>query len=142
MGQLRTSPPSPKTIELQQWTLAGPADLRGLRASLHQALTGHALVDGESLDDIPERVVLVATELATNALRHGRPPTIVRLLSADGSFILDVADHDLTSVPELADTRPIGAGGQGLQIARTLSLDVGWYATTKTKHIWAIFPRN
>jgi hypothetical protein len=53
-----------------------------------------------------------------------------------------VADHDLSSIPELADTRPMGAGGRGLQIAQAVSLDVGWYATETTKNIWAAFPRR
>ncbi|MEH0843351.1 ATP-binding protein [Micromonospora sp. CPCC 205711] len=91
---------------------------------------------------MPELVLLVATELATNALKHGRPPTIVRLMSDDDRFVLDVADHDLSTIPELAHTRPLGAGGRGLQIAMAVSLDVGWYASECTKNIWAAFPRR
>ncbi|SCE78699.1 ATP-binding protein [Micromonospora mirobrigensis] len=140
MGQLRTSPPTPQATEIQRWELTSAAELRTLRASLHRALTGEVLAEGAKLDDIPESVVLVATELATNALVHGLPPTTVRLLRTDRCFILDVADRDLTTVPELADTRPLGAGGRGLQLARAFSLDVGWYATEDTKHIWASFP--
>lgn len=142
MGQLRTSPPPPQATELQRWTLASPADLRALRSSLHQALTGADLLDGQQLDEIPELVVLVATELATNALRHGIPPTTVRLLTAVDFFILDVADHDVSTLPELEDARPLDDGGRGLQIAQALSLDVGWYATEDTKNIWASFPRG
>ncbi|MEV0725787.1 ATP-binding protein [Micromonospora purpureochromogenes] len=142
MAQLRTSPPSPRATELRRWQLSGPADLRGVRASLHQALTGEELLAGEELDEVPELMVLVATELATNALRHGIPPTIVRLLVAEDRFILEVADHDLSTIPELVDTRPMGAGGRGLQIAEAVSLDVGWYATDRTKNIWAAFPRS
>ncbi|TDC49661.1 ATP-binding protein [Micromonospora sp. KC207] len=142
MGSLHTSSPPPRAVEIRRWALAGGAELRGLRASLHEALNGHALAEGEELDDIPERVVLVATELATNALLHGLPPTTVRLLRDDDLFILDVADHDLTTVPEMAETRPLGAGGRGLQLARAFSLDVGWYATEGAKHIWASFPRR
>lgn len=142
MAQLRTSPPSPQATELRRWQLSSPADLRRLRASLHQALTGEELLAGEELDEVPELMVLVATELATNALRHGIPPTIVRLLVAEDRFILEVADHDLSTIPELVDTRPMGAGGRGLQIAEAVSLDVGWYATDRTKNIWAAFPRS
>lgn len=141
MGALRTSPPPPQAVELKRWVLCRPQDLRGLRASLHEALTGHHLVEGERLDEVPELVTLVATELATNALRHGLPPTIVTLSASAHCFHLDVADHDLTSVPELADFQPTGSGGRGLQLALALSLDVGWYATDTTKHIWASFPR-
>jgi hypothetical protein len=142
MHELRTSSRPPTAIELQRWALAGADDLRGLRASLHRALTGHALVDGTALDEVPERVVLVATELATNALRHGLPPTIVRLLSTGDRFILDVADHDVSTVPELAGAHPSAAGGRGLQLAKAFSLDVGWYASTEAKHIWASFPHG
>ncbi|MER6591786.1 ATP-binding protein [Micromonospora purpureochromogenes] len=142
MAQLRTSPPSPQATELRRWQLSSPADLRRLRASLHQALTGEELLAGEELDEVPELMVLVATELATNALRHGIPPTTVRLLVAEDRFILEVADHDLSTIPELVHTRPMGAGGRGLQIAEAVSLDVGWYATDRTKNIWAAFPRS
>ncbi|QGN45668.1 ATP-binding protein [Micromonospora sp. WMMD558] len=142
MGRLSTSPPPPRATELRRWTLSDATDLRGLRASLHEELTGTVLAEGAALDEVPELIALIATELATNALRHGIPPTIVRLLATDDCLVLDVADHDLSTVPELADTRPVGSGGRGLQIAQKLSLDVGWYATDTTKNIWATFPRT
>jgi hypothetical protein len=142
MDRLSTSPPPPQATELRRWTLSEAVDLRGLRASLHEELTGDVLGDGEALEEVPELVVLIASELATNALRHGIPPTVVRLLATEDCLILDVADHDLGSLPELADTQPDGAGGRGLQLARALSLDVGWYATGTTKNIWASFPRT
>ncbi|WP_431944727.1 ATP-binding protein [Micromonospora marina] len=141
MGQLRTSPPPPQATELEQWVLDSPEDLRGLRASLREALNRHGLVQGEHLDEVPHLVVLVATELASNALRHGRPPTIITLLATDDRFLLDVADHDVRSVPELSDVRPMDSGGRGLFLAQSVSLDVGWYATEKTKNIWASFSR-
>ena len=141
MGQLRTSPPPPQATELEQWVLDSPEDLRGLRASLRDALNRHGLVQGEDLDEVPHLVVLVATELASNALRHGRPPTIVTLLTTDDRFLLDVADHDVSTVPELTDISPTDSGGRGLFLAQSVSLDVGWYATGKTKNIWASFSR-
>ncbi|MCM0674860.1 ATP-binding protein [Micromonospora phytophila] len=142
MGQLTASPPPPQATEMRRWALSDAADLRGLRASLHRELTGNVLGEGESLAEVPESVALIATELATNALRHGIPPTVVRLLATDDCLILEVADHDVESLPELADSRPVGDGGRGLQIARALSLGVGWYATDSTKNVWASFPRG
>ncbi|WP_374537240.1 ATP-binding protein [Micromonospora aurantiaca (nom. illeg.)] len=141
MGQLRTSPPPPQASELEQWVLDSPEDLRGLRASLRDALNRHGLVQGADLDEVPHLVVLVATELASNALRHGRPPTIITLLATDDRFLLDVADHDVSSVPELTDIHPMDSGGRGLFLAQSVSLDVGWYGTEKTKNIWASFSR-
>jgi serine/threonine-protein kinase RsbW len=138
--QLQTSPPPPEAEPIHTWVLDNSTQLRDLRSALNQALTGHPLLAGDTLGDVPERMVLVATELATNAIVHGRPPTEVRLLRGRDCFVLDVADHDLSTVPELADTRPLHAGGRGLQLARSFSVDVGWYATATTKHIWATFP--
>ncbi|MFG3297506.1 ATP-binding protein [Micromonospora chersina] len=141
MGQLRTSPPPPQAAELERWVLSTAEELRELRASLRDALTRHGLVQGEDLDEVPHLVVLVATELATNALRHGRPPTIVTLLATDDCFLLDVGDHDLSTVPGLGDIHPLDSGGRGLMLAESVSLAVGWYATYETKNIWASFPR-
>lgn len=140
MTTLRTSPPPPDATELTAWVLDSTDQLRDLRVGLIEALNSHTPSAREDLADIPDRMILVATELATNAIKHGIPPTIVRLLRTHDEFVLDVADHDLATVPELAHTRPINAGGRGLHIANAFALEVGWYATENTKHIWAAFP--
>ncbi|WP_433307679.1 ATP-binding protein [Actinoplanes sp. CA-030573] len=137
---LQTLPPPPEAQELHVWVLDNSTQLRQLRSALQQALTGHPPTAGDTLGDVPERMVLVASELATNAIMHGQPLAEVRLSRANDCFVLDVADHDLSTVPRVPDTRPLGAGGRGLQLARAFSLDVGWYATATTKHIWATFP--
>lgn len=140
MTQLRPSPPPPAAAEIGTWVLENTTQLRSLRAALHAAISGDPMTDDESLDDVPERMVLVATELATNAIRHGLPPTEVRLLRTDDTFVLDVTDHDPTAVPRMTDTHPLDPGGRGLMLAREFSLDVGWYTTDAIKHIWATFP--
>jgi serine/threonine-protein kinase RsbW len=132
-------PPLPNA-EVAQWVLDSFGELRLLRASLHKALTGQPLPDGGTLDAIPEKVAVVATELATNALAHTRPPTTVRLNRTETAFILDVADYDPDVPPEFAEGRPAGAGGLGLQLARELALDIGWYVDGDVKHVWAEFP--
>lgn|GEM_PF-1463324 len=63
------------------------------------------------------RLVLIATELATNALVHGLPPTIVTLSRAEDEWLLDVADDDPGSEPVYAGARTTGAGGLGLHLA-------------------------
>ncbi|GAA4978746.1 ATP-binding protein [Actinoplanes utahensis] len=133
-----TSPPAPvphpAAIEVRRWSLDSVGELRHLRSGLRSVLTGVPLgSDGE------ERIAVVATELATNALRHGRPPTLVRLLQEPGRLILDVADHDLTGEPLFDLERPVGLGGLGLRLARTFATDFGWYRTSRMKHIWAAF---
>ena len=134
MGRLRTSHLPAQAVELHQWLLAGADELRPLRADLHKALAGRLAEDGTG------PIVLVATELASNALRHGLPPAMVRLLKSDDQFFLEVADRDLASVPKLAEAYPSVSGGRGLHIARSLSVEVCWYATERFKHVWASFP--
>jgi anti-sigma regulatory factor (Ser/Thr protein kinase) len=134
MFPLSTSTPHPAAVEIRSWALDGFGELRGLRAALRAIVT-------ENAGEVSHRMAVVATELATNALRHGRPPTVVRLLKSTDRLIIDVADHDLTAAPRLDEGRPLGAGGLGLQLARAFATDVGWYASDATKHVWASFPR-
>jgi hypothetical protein len=137
---LGTSRPPTPNVEVGQWVLDSFAELRALRSSLHKALTGELLPDGGYLDDVPEKIAVVATELATNALAHARPPTSVKLRRTEDTFILDVADEDPDAFPEFAVDRPLGAGGLGLLLVRDLALDLGWYVDDGVKHIWARFP--
>ncbi|WP_203790238.1 ATP-binding protein [Paractinoplanes rishiriensis] len=133
MTSLPTSTPHPAAVEIRSWSLDSFRELRGLRAALREIVAGTA-------GEVSDRMAVVATELATNALRHGRPPTVVRLLRSGDRLIIEVADHDLFAAPELDEGRPLGAGGLGLQLARAFATDVGWYATETTKHVWASFP--
>jgi serine/threonine-protein kinase RsbW len=140
MASLPVSPPHAEAVELHRWVLDSYDGLRGLRASLHQVIANGVGSEPERLDDVFDRMAVVATELATNALRHGLPPTVVRLLRSGDDLILDVADHDLGAAPELVEDRPLGAGGLGLQLTQTFAVDTGWYTAGTTKHVWASFP--
>jgi serine/threonine-protein kinase RsbW len=131
MTMLPVAAPHPDAVEVRRWTLDSFRGLHGLRAALRDTVAATGLSD---------RIAVVATELATNALRHGLPPTVVRLLRVDDRLIIDVADRDLTGAPLLADDRPLGAGGLGLRLTRTFATEVGWYTTEVTKHVWASFP--
>ena len=135
MSSLPLSIPYPRAAEICRWNLATFGDLRGLRADLRAAVDVAA-----AGQDVVDRMTMVANELATNALRHGLPPTVVRLLREGDRLIIDVSDHDREAEPRLADNRPLGGGGLGLQLTRTFAIDVGWYATELTKHVWASFP--
>jgi serine/threonine-protein kinase RsbW len=108
--------------------------------SLHEAITGGPEPVIADLAELLEKVAVVATELATNALRHGLPPTVVRLLRTPDQYVLDVADDQVDAPPEMDITRPFGEGGLGLLFANRLSQETGWYATPTTKHVWATFP--
>jgi serine/threonine-protein kinase RsbW len=137
MPSLPASGPCPAAVEVCRWRLDTFRELRRLRAELRDAVAGNA---PRTPGDLAERMAVVATELATNALRHGLPPTEVRLLRDHDRLIIDVADHDLTAAPVLEEDRPLGAGGLGLQLTLEFAVDAGWYVGDATKHVWAGFP--
>lgn len=125
---------------VRSWALASTAQLRTLRHQLADEIGAGTSSARQDLEATPDKLVLIATELAANALTHGLPPTIVTLSRTDTQWLLDVADHDPESEPVYAGARITGAGGLGLHLARQLSLEVGWYTTERTKNIWATFP--
>jgi serine/threonine-protein kinase RsbW len=126
-------------VDVEHWVLDSVAELRRLRAGLFAAIHGAPMPPGGELNDIPESMAIVATELATNALRHARPPTLIRLRRTEQTFILDVADEDPETIPETVGARPSGGGGMGLHIVGELASDAGWYTDGQSKHVWAQF---
>lgn len=135
---VQTRPPA-DFDQVARWVLDSAGELAGLRGELTLALTGRPAGPTRSLGTVPEKMVLVASELATNALRHGLPPTTVTLLRNGGEFLLDVADRAPETTPVLASGREAGEGGHGLRLTELLAADVGWYTTDATKHVWAVF---
>ncbi|WP_205687323.1 ATP-binding protein [Cellulomonas endophytica] len=125
---------------LRQWLLDSTRTLRALRGELRAEInTVAGRAEDVDLDDVPEHMALVATELATNALEHGAPPTTTRLSSDGAAFLLEISDHDPASEPQEAGDRTAGDGGFGIRLARLLADEVGWYRTPGEKHVWALF---
>jgi serine/threonine-protein kinase RsbW len=123
--------------ELARWTLAGALELQVLRAALQQAVNDQPAAADPM--DLAERLTIVATELAGNALRHGHPPTVVVLQRANEELVVAVLDNDPGSAPAVDGDRAVGEGGLGLVLAQRLALDVGWYPTDTGKGVWATF---
>jgi anti-sigma regulatory factor (Ser/Thr protein kinase) len=127
----------PPAVEVERWTLGAVTELQDLRHALRDVL-------GERVDgtDVADRVSLVATELAGNALLHGLPPVEVRLLAASGRWVIEVADHDPAHAPHLAEAGQRRVGGRGLLIARAVSTAIGWYRDGPAKRVWAALPHG
>jgi serine/threonine-protein kinase RsbW len=138
-GIASSRPPS-RFRPVRSWELNSVTDLSRVRSELLAAITAPHAEPQDALGRVPENMVLVASELATNALQHGLPPTVLSLSEDEHDYLLDVCDTDLETTPVLAGERPSGAGGFGLLIAHRLSQEVGWYTTDSTKHVWAIVP--
>src|SRR5215203_3670043 len=117
MVGLRSAPPPAATV-VRTWILADFAELRQLRANLRHTLDAQALIPGKELDDLAERMSIVATELATNALNHARSEALVQLSRTKRTLVLDVADELPSDPPQWAAKRPSGGGGRGVHITQ------------------------
>jgi anti-sigma regulatory factor (Ser/Thr protein kinase) len=123
--------------EIGRWTISLPSQLLDLRVTLRDVVTASVLPVGADPADLTDRLTIVTTELAGNALRHGRPPAVVALSRCDDRLIVDVADADEQTAPQVSADRKPGAGGLGLQLTERLSDEVGWYPDTAGKHVWS-----
>jgi anti-sigma regulatory factor (Ser/Thr protein kinase) len=110
-----------------------PSSTRAARTFVEGHLVDH------DLDHLVNDVVLVMSELATNAVQHAGTPYAVMLSSADGSVRLEVRDGS-SSGPTLVDASPSDLRGRGLLIVDALSRDWGVAATASgEKAVWAEF---
>ncbi len=134
---LPSSRPPRGLRRLGRWQLDDLSGLTGLRHGVHDAVAAQ-VERSRAPRRTADQVALLVSELATNALRHGRAPAVVELRTDGTAFVLDVADHDTATRPVVAGSRAPGDGGFGLMIARRLADDVGWYTTRTTKHVWAV----
>jgi hypothetical protein len=140
-GSLRRSLFPARAHDLRRWSFVAGGELRQTRTELYGVLRAHRPAD-HAASPVAERVALVVTKLASNALRHRRSPAVVRLLRADGRLILDVADQHRDSLPEPTVGQHTGDGGRKLHIAWSLPGALCWYATKHGKHIWVSFPNR
>lgn len=79
-------------------------------------------------------VVLVASELATNAVLHAGTPFRVRV-SSESSIRVEV--HDGTSIDELEKR---SGSGRGLALVEQVADDWGVDSTPPGKYVWAVLP--
>ena len=118
--------------------------LRGLSAVRRQVqafLFASVAVQGQErmveVEDVVERAILVIDELASNALRHGSPPSSLRIGDEDGRWIVVVTDSAPHRLPTPARERPAGQGGYGLYVIADLTADHGVHCLADRKMVWA-----
>ncbi len=134
---VRNAWPPTEKIQLGRWTLTTFAELRVVRTALRAALIEQRLPGGAVRETVRENLMIVATELAANAMRHTKPPATVELFRTETSFILDVSDNDPWVAPQFAEEGHPGVGKLGLRMTGRLSHDMGWYLDGGTKCVWA-----
>ncbi|MER6162507.1 ATP-binding protein [Streptomyces sp. NPDC001868] len=118
-----------------------PDDDSGLRAvgqvrCVARGFWAAAAPEGE---DAVDAVLLVVSELFTNAVRHADGVTGFRLEAGPGT--VTVAVHDASTAPPLSlpldATRP---GGLGWHLVQELSVDVGVEVHAAGKTVTAVVP--
>jgi len=87
--------------------------------------------------EMTETALLLVSELATNAIRHGTPPVRLSLRLDSDKLRVEVTDSSPT-LPELGTPGPDQTSGRGLQIVQQLAARWGSSAsrTRLGKTVW------
>jgi anti-sigma regulatory factor (Ser/Thr protein kinase) len=130
---LRRLTPAPEPVpELS--SLGHGQDPERLRERLAPALSAAGLGEARTLD-----MLLVVTELAANAVRHGGGIQDVRVGRAQGRFVCEIVDRGPGFDDPLAGYLAPRAGiGRGLWVARQLSWRLEFFSSPRgfTARVW------
>ena len=134
----RQPPPSvlPGVVDVWTAVVTTPASITRSRGRLHDRVRSLRPA-AETDDDAVEALLLVFEELASNAVRHGRPPVLVTLKTTDHGWLIDVQDCAADCGPTPAIGRDPARGGLGLYLVARLSRAHGWWGERQQKHVWA-----
>lgn len=138
MGLWQPAHPPQGFRELWCQELHSLGELSSLRARLRRTLTGRSTVAHPEREQWSERMVLIADELTSNALRHGGPPVATALSRLEDQWLVCVSDSSTDAPPEPAQGRDPGLGGFGLYLVADLSAAHGWSRHRGAKSVWAV----
>jgi anti-sigma regulatory factor (Ser/Thr protein kinase) len=116
-----------------EWVL--PADLTAAREARTRVAddTGARGVATSITDDL----VLIASELAANAVRHGEPPVLLRLAYLPDRIRLTVSNHGDSPDPRITVAADDAGHGRGLAMVEQLATAVGWERDGNRLDVWA-----
>jgi two-component sensor histidine kinase len=124
--------------ELWCQELRSLGELSRLRARLRATLTGSPTVVHPEREHWSERLVLIADELTSNALRHGGAPVATALSRRSDRWLIAINDSSTDVPPVPAEGRDPGLGGFGLYLVADLSVGHGWSVVRGAKTVWAV----
>ena len=147
---LRPRPvPGPRARLLGRWAPDTATDLTAHRLELSATLRDAALPPGDDGaahppgdDGAADRLLLAFEELASNGLRHGRPPVRVQVTEFDDQWLLEVSDAAGDRPPVPAVGRDAALGGLGLPLVARLCGAYGWVLEEGRKTVWARIDRR
>jgi anti-sigma regulatory factor (Ser/Thr protein kinase) len=122
---------APAGIEsYDRFFVAMPTAARDVRCFVRNALTPWA--DETSI----ENAEIIASELATNAVRHAQSPFRVGLVCADDSLRISVRDASF-ALPVRLTPDGVLVGGRGVQLVAALAREWGTRDEPDGKTVWA-----
>ncbi len=127
--------PGPGASTVGRWEPASPAELTAHRLQLSATLHHGARLAGAD-EGAVERLLLAFEELASNALRHGRPPVRVTLTTTGDWWLLEVSDTAVDRPPTPAVGRDAAHGGLGLYLVARICAAHGWDIDGQHKVAW------
>ncbi len=115
--------------DVASWTLEREAT--AVREA--RVLTRTTLADWD-LDNVADTVVLLVSELVTNAVRHAAGPIELRMLRAT-TLLCEVADRD-NQLPNMCEIDELDEFGRGLRLVDRLTQRWGTCRTGTGKVVW------
>lgn len=111
-----------------------PADPRSVAEA--RGFVATALRDWGMAERVDE-AVLAVSEVAGNALRHGRPPLTLHVTRRPDRVVVSVADHDPRCVRQHGSPAPEDAeSGRGLALVEAVTDDWGCSTVDDRKQVW------
>jgi PAS domain S-box-containing protein len=111
----------------------------GKAVSAARQAAAAALAEWGAAPETSWDLLLAASELVTNAIRHGKAPIELRLRQIPDGVVLEV--HDGSSVlPARRDPAPDASNGRGLYLVDAVSTSWGVRPTGNGKSIWCVVP--
>ncbi|WP_433611684.1 ATP-binding protein [Dactylosporangium sp. CA-139114] len=111
-------------------------DVRAGQARTARRVITQAL-EAWGLPHLTRGAVMVGHELVANALRHGLPPAVLRLLRQGDRLVIEVGDGS-DQVPRIAEIDNLtSTSGRGMQIVDTLARAWGVRPHQGGKTVWA-----
>jgi anti-sigma regulatory factor (Ser/Thr protein kinase) len=124
--------------------VAGPADdataSRSIEADVNAAARARAfatatLHDWSLPEPVARDVLLVTSELVSNAVKYGRPPIELRLRHDRRHLLIEVEDR-ATAIPRKLRPSPLQEHGRGLQLVARVTDRWGTRPTPAGKVVW------
>lgn len=144
--------PSPPSINPAEWArkcvnaltlgYAAPMQLHiplpeGPEAASVARAKVRGMVSEWNLQGPVDDLMVIVSELVTNAFRYGKSPIILHLTVEDGHIVVGVQDTEPDSLPTPRDADDHEPTGRGLRLISAMATHWGWEKSGTQKVVWA-----